>query len=329
MLCRVAESLFWMSRYLERAENTVRLVDITAQTLLESEHATDEIAFRYWKPVLQSLGDLPLYEKLHPVASTKTVTDFLIFQEENPSSIFSAVAAARENARMIRDQISSEMWEVINRLYLFLKQKKGSLGASEHAYFFQTIKEYCQMYQGVIESSFPRQIEYDFLAIGKFIERADKTGRILDSKHFMDLNSTSPNNALSMAQWTAVLGGCSAIEAYHQIYITDVTAENVIDFLLLSSEFPRSILFCVYELQHAMHRVSGNPLYEPGNKAENICAQVTTRLETCDPATLVAEKNTHQFLFSIGRYLSEIAIALNEIYMLTKIVDPVEEMQNQ
>ena len=122
MLCRVADSLFWMSRYIERAENTVRLVDVTHQTLLESEHSNEESGFKHWLPTLETLEDLALYEELYEDHSSSTVTEFLTFNPKNPSSVFSSIASARENARMVRDQISTEMWESLNKLYLYIQR---------------------------------------------------------------------------------------------------------------------------------------------------------------------------------------------------------------
>jgi len=318
-----------MSRYIERAENTVRLVDVTLQSLLESDTETDDISFRHWQPILSSLGDLPLFEQYYTTRNSEAVTDFLMFSHDNLSSVYSTVSAARENARMIRDQISSEMWEVINRLYLYLKQRDiTKLQQEGYEELFQQVKEMSQLFQGVTDSTFPHRIGHDFITIGKFIERADKTGRILDSKHYMRSETSAGEDALAIAQWTALLSGCSALEAYYQVYVTDVTPENTIDFLLLSREFPRSVLFSLNQLQAAMHAVSNCPLNLYSNEAERLCGLLISRLNYARVAEIV-DNGLHEFLSEVQGTIDTIAIELNKRYMLTEIIDPVETIQTQ
>ena len=318
-----------MSRYIERADNTVRLVDVTLQTLLESDSATDDIAFRHWNPILSSLGDLPLFDKLYENRNSDAVADFLIFNRENPSSVYSAVGYARENARMIRDQISTEMWEVINRLYLHMgKQTASNIRKHGQQELFQYIKEMSQLFQGVTDSTFIQREGYKFINMGKFLERADKTGRILDSKHYMQSESETGQDALAIAQWTALLNGCSALEAYHHVYVTDVTPENTADFLLLSREFPRSILFCLLHLQSAIHSVSDCPLNLYSNEAERLCGYLISRLSYARIEDILQSGLT-EFLEEVRVTINTIAIELNNQYMLTSIVDPVEQMQSQ
>lgn len=329
MLCRVAESLFWMSRYIERADNTVRLVDVTLQSLLESDSANDEIAFKHWSPILNSLGDIFLFEKLTRNRDSDTVTDFLIFNRDNPSSVYSAVGFARENARMIRDQISSEMWEVINRLYLYLGQRSAaSLRKHGLQELFQYVKEMSQLFQGVTDSTYIHREGFEFISMGKFLERADKTGRILDSKHYMESESAAGQDALAIAQWTALLSGCSALEAYHHVYVTDVTPENTADFLLLSRDFPRSVLFCLLRLQDSMHSISDCPLNMYSNEAERLSGSLISRLSYARIEDIL-ESGLSEFLEEIRVTINAIAIELNNLYMLTSIVDPVEQLQSQ
>ena len=329
MLCRVAESLFWMSRYIERAENTVRLVDVTLQSLLESDTETDDILIRHWRPILSSLGDLPLFEKYYEVHNNETVTDFLMFSRDNLSSVYSTISSARENARLIRDQISSDMWEVINRLHLYLKVCDIAT-LKQHGYeeLFEQVKEMSQLFQGVTDSTFPYRIGHDFITIGKFIERADKTGRILDSKYYMISETSSGEDALAIAQWTALLSGCSALEAYHQVYVTDVTPENTIDFLLLSREFPRSVLFSLNRLQSAMHAVSNCPLNYYSNEAERLCGLLISQLNYARVPEIV-ENGLHRFLADIQNTINLIGIELNKRYMLTQFIDPAAETQTR
>lgn len=322
MLCRVADSLFWMSRYIERAENTVRLVDVTLQTLLESEDATESAAYAHWAPVLLSLGDNTLFDKLKTEHSSQKIIDFLTFNKDNPSSVFSCVAAARENARMIRDQISTEMWETINRLYLYLKNTDAAFVCSELNFsFFESIKQYSLLFQGITETTFPHKLGYEFITCGIQIERADKTCRILDTKRYMPSSTIEDQAAIAAAQWSAILKGCSAYDAYHQEFVDEVRGPSVRQFLLLSREFPRSVLYCLRRLQHAMHAISGCPITHYQNEAERRVGMLISRLMYATSADLERE-TSKQLLSDIEDDLALIAVELSNLYMFSEIIDP-------
>lgn len=325
MLCRVADSLFWMSRYIERAENTVRLVSATLQSLLESEFARDEIGYSHWQPILASLGDQDLYEELYERRNSDTVTEFLIFSRDNTSSVLASVAAARENARMIRDQISTEMWETINKLYLFLRDTDAvSICRELNFEFFERIKEFSILFQGITESTFPHQLGYEFIACGRQLERADKTCRILDTKRFMASLIEDEIDALDDAQWAALLKGCSAFEAYHRVYAANVDAGNVRHFLLLSRDFPRSVLYCLQRLQMAMHAISRCPITHFSNEAERLIGLLIAQLNYATTKDLEGDGAT-RMIEVIEESLARIAIALSDRYMFSEIIDPAIE----
>ena len=327
MLCRVADSLFWMSRYIERAENTVRLVDVTLQTILDSDHGSEEIGYSHWKPILTSLGDIALFEAQVAEKTSQNVTDFLTFSQNNPSSVLNCIAFARENARMIRDQISSEMWETINCMYLFLKNTDAKKVCRELNFdFFQKIKEFSLLFQGITEATFPHQLGYEFIICGRQIERADKTCRILDSKRHMRSSSLVENDALDIAQWAALLRGCSAFEAYHRIYVTDVTGDHVRNLLMLSRSFPRSVLFCVSKLQLAMHAISKCAITHFSNEAERKMGILISRLNYASERDLQNNK-ADKLIEDIEESLAEIAVELSNRYMFMEIVDPVAQLQ--
>jgi uncharacterized alpha-E superfamily protein len=326
MLCRVADSLFWMSRYIERAESTVRLLDVTLQSLLETEHSTEDIHYSHWRPLLASLGDQELFETLYEEKNSHTVTDFLTFNRENPSSVLSCVAAARENARMIRDQISSEMWEVINRLYLYLKKSDPKRIIQEMNFqFFYQIKEFSLLFQGITESTIPQRLGYEFMICGRQIERAEKTCRILDTKHFMWSMEDEIEDALDTAQWAAILRGCSAYEAYQGIYTGEIEGESVKELLMLSRDFPRSVLFSVNRLQAALHAISQCPTTHFVNEAERKTGMLISRLKYSSPADL-AQNKVHELLEFVETELGDIAVEISRNYMFAEIVDPAAEV---
>ncbi|MDQ8204753.1 alpha-E domain-containing protein [Pelagicoccus sp. SDUM812003] len=326
MLCRVADSLFWMSRYIERAENTVRLVDVTLQTLLESESQDPETSYIHWSAILASLGDLELFESLDLPQTSQSVTEFLSFNRENPSSVFNCIAHARENARMIRDQISSEMWETINRLYLYLKKTDPNEVCGDIDFeFFETIKQYSLLFQGITETTFPHKLGYEFISCGLYIERADKTCRILDAKRYMPMPENEDQAAVGAAQWSAILKGCSAFDAYHQEFVDEVRGPSVRAFLMLSREFPRSVLYCLRRLQGAIHAISGCPITHFQNEAERRLGMLISRLNYATAADL-ERSSAKRLLSDIEDELAAIAIEISDLYMFSEIVDPALEV---
>ena len=326
MLCRVADSLFWMSRYIERAENTARLTDVNIQLLLESGSESDESVETHWRSILESLGDQSLFDEEYEKINTGIVVEFLTFSRKNPSSVLSCVFAARENARMIRDQISSEMWEIINRLYLFIKQQDPARvlarGSSE---FFQQIKEMSHLFRGVTDATFPRQVGYEFIKAGCYLERADKTGRILNAKHLLlEATAARRGSADEVVQWVSVLRSCTALEAYHRVYVGDVVPRNVISFLVLSRSFPRSILFCLNQLQLALHSISGCDLHHYSNEAERTCGRIISQIVYSSVDDIINE-GLHEFLARVERAANKIALEMGHHYMFFPIVNPAEE----
>lgn len=325
MLCRVADSLFWMSRYIERAKCTVRLVDGTLQTILEPEQSNEDIAYKHWRPILLSLGDEQLFEEKYAERTSQNVTYFLTFDSSNPSSVFSCISHARENARMVRDQISSEMWEVINTLYLFLKKQNADAVCREVRFeFFKRIKEYSILFQGITDSSFPRQIGYYFITCGRYLERAEKTCRIIESKRFMKDQIVEKSDAVDIAQWAAILKATSSFESYHRVFVSEIEEASVLEFLILSKTLPRSVFSCIQNLQYAMHMISGCPLSQYSNEAERKTGQLISRLTYGSPSDLTYEGKS-SMLSEIEDALAEIAIELSERYMFFPIVDPVTD----
>ena len=315
MLCRVADSLFWMSRYIERAESTVRLVDVTHQSLLESEHSDEDVGFRHWLPTLETLEDLSLYEELYEERSSSAVTEFLTFDPKNPSSVFSSIASARENARMVRDQISTEMWEALNKLYLFLKRADVKKICSEFDFaFFAQVKDYSHLFRGIVESTFPHDLGYDYVVCGLQIERAIKTCQILGTKRFMPSMLESSDDALDAVHYAAILRSSTGFEAFHHEHGSDLDSLPVRQFLLLSRLFPRSVLYSIQRLQAAMHSISACPLSHFSNEAERLTGRLLANLNYSIAADIAEEKGD-ALIEKIQSDLEEIAIAFSIQYM--------------
>lgn len=319
-----------MSRYIERAENTVRLVDVTHQTILESEHSNENSGYAHWEPSLLTLGDKAAYEALYSERSSSSVTEFLTFNPKNPSSVCSSIASARENARTIRDQISTEMWETLNKLYLFIKKADSKKVCAEFdSEFFARIKEYSHLFRGILESTFPQDLGYEYVVCGREIERALKTCQILDTKRYMSTIEEKVDDALDAMQFAAILRSCTGFEAFHHEHGSDIEPVPIRQFLLLSRKFPRSALFCIRRLQAAMHSISQCPITLFSNEAERLTGRLLSQLNYALPADVEGEKGD-DLIDTIEEELDGVAVAFSRQYMRAEIVNPaLETAQSQ
>ncbi len=328
MLSRVANSLYWMSRYIERAENTARIVDVNLQLLLDSRHLNDEQLTAYWMPILQATGDDESFLKLHPHATGQAVTEYLVFGLENGNSILTSVTQARENARMVRDQITVEMWEELNRLYLFLRSPKARETWEDSPFeFLQQIKASSLHLVGIIYATVVHNEGWHFMQTGKFIERADQTTRILDVRH-----TTVPTKGLptkvsqtDALEWSAVLRSCSAWDAYKDIHGGDVTPVKVAEFLLLSDSFPRSVRFCVEELDRSLHDISGIPSRRFSNDAEKLSGRLLAELEFGTIEEIFAH-GLHDYIDLLQIKLGNIGASLFNAYIFQPFINMEDEI---
>ncbi len=317
MLSRVANSLYWMSRYLERADNTARMVDINLQLLLDQRVPDDRMVAGYWTPIVQSAGDETLFASLHTRATAETVTAFLVFQPENPNSIVGTISLARENARMVRDQITGEVWEEINRLYLFLRTSAArALLRSSPVEFFQEIKASSLHLQGLTDATVVHNEGWLFQQAGKYLERADKTSRILDVRHtaFPARGAPGPVSQASALEWAAVLRSCTAWDAYKSIYGAEVLPGQVAEFLLLSPDFPRSVRYCVQRLNLSLRRISGVAEGCFSNDAEKLAGRLLAELQF-GTADEIFAAGLHTSIDVLQSKLNDIGSALFQAYI--------------
>ncbi len=328
MLSRVVNSLYWMSRYIERAENVSRLLDVNLQLMLDFADLDDQQLKEHWLPILCSAGDEETFFRLYKRADSENVTEFLTFREENPNSIISCLFTARENARQVRDQISLEMFEVINECYLFLKSKNArevwSSGAHE---FFEQIKKYSHLFQGMTDSTFLRTEGYEFINLGKFLERGDKTTRILDIKYHILLPRVSDvGGAIDAAQWQAILRSASALEAYRRFHVEDITPCKVAEFLIFSTTFPRSIRFCLQHLDNELHALSGKAQREYSSPEERAFGKLLADLNTLTIKEIL-NNGLHQFLQGIQTTLDQLDDHIYQKYMYHPPIDTAAEIR--
>ena len=313
MLSRVADSLYWMSRYMERAENDARILDVNLQLLLDLGGEAD--AMEHWAPVIATLEETDLFDSLYDAADENSVTDFLTLQRKNPNSILSCLTLARENARTTREQISSEMWEQINRLYLFVQSEGAQrlLASSPHEFFMRVIFG-SHLFQGVTDATMTHGEGWDFIRIGRLLERADSTSRILDVKYHILLPSgENVGGNVDTIQWMAVLKSVSALEAYCKLYVGQVAPWKVAEFLITHREFPRSIRYCIDSLDEALHRISGVDESLYANEAERLSGRLRSDVNFVTIGEIF-EFGLHEYLTSIQERLVEVNDAMYATY---------------
>lgn len=331
MLSRVANCLYWMSRYIERAENIARIVDVNLQLLLDLRNLNDERLAEHWMPIVQSTGDEAAFHERHGKATGQTVTEFLVFQADNPNSILSSISQARENARMVRDQITIEFWEELNRLYLFVRSPEArKVWRQSPSEFFQQIKAASLYLMGIGYATILQNEGWWFSQAGKFIERADKTSRILDVR-YQTLPETGVPEKISQDEalgWSAVLRSCSAWDAYKSLRGAEVHPRYVAEFLLLNEDFPRSARFCVSELNRALRNISGVPNGKFCNDGEKLAGRLVAELQfsTVDD---IFEPGLHGYLDQFQAKLNAVGNALFDAYIVQRFQYEGAEMMIQ
>jgi uncharacterized alpha-E superfamily protein len=298
MLSRVANLIYWIARYLERAENTARIVEVNAQLVLDLQSRQDADDPRAWEPLVFVTGsDEKFHELYGEKATERAVVEFMLFDKRNPGSVLSCIAAARENARCIRDQLAAEVWESINTFYLRLKDddftRYAQLGSAE---YLAGIKAQTQLFHGVAESMIPRDTGWWFYELGRHLERADNTSRILDIKYYMILPSLQAvGSALDMVQWASVLRSCSAFEAYRRSHRGELNLVSVVDYLARDETFPRSILYSVAQAEMCLLRISDGAKTPRVEHANDQARRLREDLENADIKRVIAS-GLHEYL---------------------------------
>ena len=328
MLSRVANCLYWMSRFIERAENTARIVDINLQLLLDFRNLDDSTLAEHWMPIVQSTGDDTAFLKKYPRATGQAVTEFLVFDTSNANSITSSIAQARENARMVRDQITGELWEEINRLYLWSRsQESRNVWFRDPLEYFAQVKNSSLLFLGHVYATVAHTEGWQFMQVGKFLERADKTTRMLDVRHatFPERGAPTTLSQRDVLEWSAVLRSCSAQDAYKTAFGAEVRPEWVVEFLLYSEEFPRSVRFCIEKLDEALRQVSGVSPRRFSNAAERLSGRLLAELEF-GSMDEVLSRGLHDYLDYLQLKINEVGQEVFNAYIFQPFVNLEDEI---
>lgn len=262
MLSRTADHLFWMARYVERAENTARVLDVTHSTsLLPDDSAGSEA--HLWHAPLNISGCAAAYTAKYGIADAAEVTRFIALDPSNPASIHSSLMRARDNARAVRGAITGEMWESINATWLELNRMSLALGGKRLTHFFEWVKERSHLFRGVTLGTMLKDDALSFIRLGTFLERADNTARILDVKYHILLPSVKDvGGAADYYQWGALLRSVSAFEAYRKIYRDVISPQRVAELLVLRADMPRSLHACLNEVESTLEIINGSTGHE-------------------------------------------------------------------
>jgi len=302
MLSRVADSIYWMNRYVERAENVARFVDVNLNLLLDAPPGMEQ----QWEPLVITTGDQGLFRQRYGEATADNILRFLTFDREYPNSIISCLRSARENARSVREVISSEMWEQVNAFYLMVNEAADQALVSELHTFFPEVKMASHLFAGVMEATMAHTEGWHFGQLGRLLERADKTGRILDVKYYILLPSvTDVGSPLDDLQWIALLKSASAYEMYRKSQYR-ITPRGVTEFLILNREFPRSIQFCLIQAEHSLHQISGTTAGTWRTDSDRALGRLRSEL---DYLTIeeISQRGLHEFLDDLQIRLNDIA----------------------
>jgi uncharacterized alpha-E superfamily protein len=320
MLSRVADSIYWMSRYVERAENVARFVDVNLNLMLDSP-ATDQ----QWQPLVNITGDHADFAKRYgPVATSQSVIQFLTFDRENPNSIISCLRAARENARSIREIISSEMWLQLNTFYLMVNSAASSGKGIESPHnFFNDVKLASHLFAGVTDATMTHGEAWHFCRLGRMLERADKTSRILDVKYFILLRSVADVGTIyDDVQWVAVLRSASAFEMYRKRH-GRISPVAIVAFLLLDAEFPRAVRFCLNSARDSLHAISRTPAGTHGKHAEKLLGHICADLAHASVDDIV-KGGLHEYLDALQTNVNCASTGIYERFFATRVPESAQ-----
>jgi len=318
MLSRVADAIHWMGRYVERAENVARILDVSLQLVLDLPDPQGNP----WEGVVEATGDAELFNASYERATRDAVVRFLMSDPKSPNSILSCFHQARENARSVREVISSEMWEEVNRAYLHIRELAGSPAVLEEPHdFLEEVKRASHLFVGSTYLTMAHNEGWHFGRMGRLLESADQTSRIIDAKQVL-LSARGPERAPEVSaireesQLASLLRSVSAFEMYRQRH-GQITHESVIGFLILDKKFPRSIRYGLNKAERSLHAITGTPLGSSGTLAERRLGRLNAECEFAAVEEILAE-GLHEWLDKLQLKLNDVGAAIFETFLATR-----------
>ncbi len=311
MLSRVADSLYWMTRYLERAENISRYIEVNWHLTLEQP----DQECREWGALISTTGDAKSFQERFDIYNRENVLHFLLFDTSYAHSVISCLRAARENARTIREFLSVEIWEQVNSFFHMVED-----AGKDKNHIYENPSDFCQQVKvrgmalsGTINETILHGEGWHFTRLGKYLERADKTTRILDVKYFiLRPESDYTSVAFDYLRWAGLLRASGGLDAYRQQY-GRVVPNDVVEFLFFEPNFARSVLHCVREARRSLHEITGVPLGEWENSAERLLGRLYSDLAFAE-IDEVFETGVHQYTDKLQTRMNEIHEAIWEAF---------------
>ena len=310
MLSRVADSIYWLNRYIERAENVARFVDVNLNLLLDSPVGMQQ----QWQPLILITGDVELFKQRYGEATEQNVVQFLTFDRDYPNSILSCLRLARENARSIREIISSEMWEQVNEFYMMVRDAEQQGELCQLPEFFNQVKQQGHLFAGIMDATMTHNEGWHFGQMGRLLERADKTSRILDVKYFILLPSVEDvGTTLDEVQWMALLRSASAYEMYRKRQQHLIKPSDVVEFLVLDRQFPRSIQYCLLQAEKSLQQITGT---QPGTWQNPVDRELGRLRSELDYLMVdeILQRGLHEFLDNLQSRINGIGERMFETF---------------
>jgi len=324
MLSRLADSLYWMGRYVERAENVARFIGVNLNLILDTPLSGDQ----QWQPLVTTTGDDEGFQVRYGDFTRDNVVQFLMFDADNPNSIYSSIQKARENARTMREVISTEMWEQLNSFYLMVQGMAHNPGVGFESLetFCRNVKILSHLFSGVTDATLSHGEAWHFLNMGRLIERADKTARILDVKYFILLPKVEDvGTPYDDILWTALLKSASASEMYRKKN-GRIQPVKVAEFLILDREFPRSMRYCLIQAEQSLRAVTGSARGTYANPAEQQLGRLKSEFDYADIGGIIA-LGLHEYLDAFEAKLNAWGEALAIVYFSHQpVVDYVPDL---
>ena len=309
LLARFAEEISWMARYMERADNLARLLEVN------EVFARDRRGEHNWDAIIDLNADRELFEKQHGATSPSKTAYFYMLDRDNPNSIISSVRSARENARSLRPLISTEMWTHLN---VFFNELQAISATPDNipniARFCERVRTACQAHTGITEGTFYRDQGWYFYQLGKYLERADQTTRLVDVKyHTLLPRPDDVGSILDLSQWNALLRSAAGYHAYRRVHPRGIDPIGVAEFLVLNNRFPRSVRYCIGEVSNPLSQLIYTFQLNRGDRVAEAVDVIHKRLEDTDMQSII-DFGMHEFLDAIQLDLIAVAKAMDVAY---------------
>lgn len=310
MLSRTADNLYWIARYMERAETAARLLEVGARISLLP---TAQGYRNEWESILQSTGTQAAFAAKYGQAVQRNIESFLFFDRDNPSSVASCITQARENGRIVRTALTGQVWDALNTAFQDLRQfERAPRNVLELSRLTDWTMKQAAMVRGAIDATLLRNDGYDFLNLGYALERGDATARLMDVKYYILLPRLGVAAGVENDQWTMLLRAMSLNRAFHWAYGGEVTAQKIAHFLILNPHCPRALVTCLSDTQTALARLS--KAYGQGTQPQAKASALQAEFDSLTPERIFDE-GLHEFLSRFIRQTAEIASLVHENYL--------------